>query len=81
MEETKNKVLFFKKEIKIEHTNSESAQAVVFFGRETDMGVRVVLKQYKGEAFDGIFRELKMFTYMENRKNSQLDQDIAEVAT
>ena len=45
------------------------------------MGVSVVLKQYKGSAFDGIFRELKMFTYMENyKKISQPDQDIAEVA-
>ena len=61
-------VIFFSEELKVESVHVDSAQAAIFFGRETSMGVSVVLKQYKGSAFDGIFRELKMFTYMENYK-------------
>ena len=46
------------------------------------MGINVVLKQYQGHSFDGIFREIKMFTHLEahKHKQSEHDQDIAEVA-
>ena len=38
---------YFDKKIKIESSSDSSAQAKVFFGREADLGIRVVLKQYK----------------------------------
>ena len=41
---------------------------MVFFGRDQVMKTRVVLKQYKVQQFKGIFRELKIFTYLENEK-------------
>ena len=43
------------------------------------MGIRVVLKQYKRSAFKGIFRELKIFTYLENVKNLNQGAELTEV--
>ena len=48
-----------------------SAQANVFFGHETSTGVKVVVKQYTMEKFKGIFREIKVFTHLEERKSSR----------
>ena len=39
----------------------------MFFGRETNLGIRAVLKQYK-KNLHGIFREIKIFTEIERRK-------------
>ena len=51
----------------------------MFFGRDSVMGIRVVLKQYKRSAFKGIFRELKIFTYLENVKNLNQGAELTEV--
>ena len=40
----KSEPIFFKDQIRIQRTCSSSAQAKVYFGREANMGVRVVLK-------------------------------------
>ena len=61
------RVRFFQKQIKVESHSSESSQAAVFFGRETNLGIRVVLKQYKSN-LHGIFREIKIFTEIERNK-------------
>ena len=45
-----HKIHFFEKEVCVEDCKDLSKQAVVFFGRERNLGFRVVLKQYKGEA-------------------------------
>ena len=73
---TEHKVIYFHDEIDVEKVSTESAQAKVFFGRDTHMGVRVVLKQYKGSSFKGIFRELKIFTYIEQTKKMQKGVDL-----
>ena len=62
--------LFFVDKIKIESSSESSAQAKVFFGRETDLGIRVVLKQYKYN-LKGMLRELKVFTEIERLKNGE----------
>ena len=62
--------LFFVDKIKIESASESSAQAKVFFGRETDLGIRVVLKQYKFN-LKGMLRELKVFTEIERLKNGE----------
>lgn len=41
-----HEVLLFNSNIIVERSSSKSSQAVVFFGRETNLGIRVVLKQY-----------------------------------
>ena len=43
------------------------------------MGIRVVLKQYKLAQFKGIFRELKIFTYLENEKSMDQGADLGIV--
>ena len=43
----------------------------MFFGRETNTGVKVVVKQYTMHKFRGIFREIKVFTHLEKFKNSE----------
>ena len=62
--------LYFVDKIKIESASESSAQAKVFFGRETDLGIRVVLKQYKFN-LKGMLRELKVFTEIERLKNGE----------
>ena len=47
MDKTKtnnSSVLFFKNDIRVERVVESSAQANVFFGRETSTGVKVVVK-------------------------------------
>ena len=73
---SQHKVQFFKEEIKVERVCANSGQAVVFFGRDSVMGIRVVLKQYKLAQFKGIFRELKIFTYLENDKSMDQGADL-----
>ena len=69
------KVHFFKKQIKVESHSSESSQAAVFFGRETNLGIRVVLKQYSSN-LHGIFREIKIFTELERKKEDGSNDDL-----
>ena len=57
--------MFFKDRVKVYRIVGDSAQALVFFGREANMGTRVVLKQYTGKTFNEIIREIKVFTELE----------------
>ena len=57
--------MFFKDRVIVERIAESSAQAVIFFGREVNMGTRIVLKQYTGKNFDEIVREIKVFTELE----------------
>ena len=68
---TKSSVLLFKSDINVERVVESSAQANVFFGRETHTGTKVVVKQYTMHKFRGIFREIKVFTHLEKLKNSE----------
>ena len=44
------------------------------------MGIKVVLKQYKGNTFHEIVREIKLFTQLENERNkSQAKQTLNEM--
>ena len=64
-----HKIQFFTEEVIVEKVCANTGQAVIFFGRDSVMKINLVLKQYKLENFKGLFRELKMFTYLENEKN------------
>lgn len=79
-EET-NRVLFFIDEVLVEKSSADSAQSVVFFGREALMMIRVVLKQYAGQSFRSIFREIKIFTLLETLKKNNLnvEQNVQEI--
>ena len=68
------KVIFFKEQIIVERSSSNSAQAVVFFGKEASMGFKVVLKQYKGDTFNEIIREIKLFTQLEKERHQSPDK-------
>ena len=60
---------------KIEVTSSsiESKQARIFFGRETSLGIKVVVKQYKND-LRGLFREIKIFTELERNKSNRASE-------
>ena len=62
------RVYFFHNKISVESFSSKSAQAKVFFGRETNLSIKVVLKQYKTN-LKGLYRELKLFTELERLKH------------
>ena len=79
--EKKHLIAFYKGEIIVERVCANSGQAIVFFGRDCLMGIRVVLKQYKADQFKGIFRELKIFTYLEHEKKLEQGLSIQEVIT
>jgi hypothetical protein len=70
------KIKFFKQEVEVERQTSLSTQATVFFGRERNTGLRVVLKQYRQSMLKGIFRELKIFTMLENTRNKEHQESI-----
>jgi serine/threonine protein kinase len=63
-------VLFYVTEVNVEKSSADSAQSIVFFGRESSMKIRVVLKQYSGKSFKSIFKEIKIFTMLEAHKKS-----------
>ena len=59
-------LLFFREKVLVEKFIDNSSRAVVFFGRETNLGIKVVVKQYSGQFLDELIRELRLFTYIEN---------------
>ena len=63
----------------VESGSGESTQAYVFFGRESSLKIRVVLKQYKGTNKKAILREIKIFTLLENRKKELSGNDLVSV--
>jgi hypothetical protein len=63
----------------VESGSGESSQAYVFFGRESSLKIRVVLKQYKGTNKKAILREIKIFTLLENRKKELSGNDLLSV--
>ena len=58
------KIHFYSKSIKADSHTTDSAQAAIYFGRHTDLGIKVVLKQYNSN-LSGLFREIKIFTELE----------------
>jgi hypothetical protein len=66
-------VELFCDEIAIEKCCNVSQQAVVFFGREKNIGIKVVLKQYRKVLF-GLYREIKIFTEVEAMRVEQVQK-------
>ena len=63
-------VELLKSKIEVAQSLSSSLQARVFFGREPNLGIKVVVKQYRND-LRGFFREIRIFTELERtRKNS-----------
>ena len=60
-------VKLHKSKVCVDSRSTSSAQAIVFFGREADIGIRVVIKQYKLN-LSGMYREIKIFTELERAK-------------
>jgi serine/threonine protein kinase len=60
----------------VESGSGQSSQAYVFFGRESSLRIRVVLKQYKGVNKKAIIREMKIFTLLENLKKELSGNDL-----
>ena len=59
--------------INVSKSSSSSMQARIFFGREPNLGTKVVVKQYKND-LKGFFREIRIFTELERiRKNKNID--------
>ena len=71
-EEKLYQVKFFKDEITVERQTSVSTQATIFFGRDNNTGLKVVLKQYRKSMLKGIFRELKIFTMLESLRGDKV---------
>ena len=53
-------------------------QATVFFGREPNLGIKVVLKQYRRD-LRGIFREIKIFTELERLKATNRQKGLVKI--
>lgn len=70
------KVQLFTKNITVESSSDKSSQAVIFFGRETSLGIRVVLKQYNGVKMRSILSEIKVFTLLEQKRQDQAGSEL-----
>ena len=51
----------------------------MFFGREAELKIRVVLKQYHGNKKRAILAEIKIFTLLEKLKKNQAGCDLIKV--
>jgi serine/threonine protein kinase len=74
-----SQVQLFKNDIIVESSSSESAQATVFFGRDATLLIRVVLKQYAGVKKKAIMTEVKVFTLLEQARQQESGNDLANV--
>lgn len=61
-------LLFYSEEVLVEKSSADSAQSVVYFGHETNLGIRVVIKQYMRNSFLNMLREIKIFSLLEHYK-------------
>lgn len=61
-----HQVQLFNSRIDVESYSAKSSQAVVFFGREKTLGIRVVCKQYTQHKKHSILSEIKVFTLLES---------------
>lgn len=73
-EEPGHEILFYPEEVEVEKSSADSAQSVVYFGRESTLQIRVVLKQYMRRSFKNMLREIKIFSLLEQYKKNQNDQ-------
>ena len=64
-------LLFYSEEVLVEKSSADSAQSVVYFGHETNLGIRVVIKQYMRNSFLNMLREIKIFSLLEHFKMAQ----------
>ena len=76
---SQRKVYLFKNDIIVESSSGQSSQAIVFFGRDATLMIRVVLKQYIGTKKKSIMSEIKIFTLLENVRQEQSGNDLANV--
>ena len=67
-EDPNHEILFYHEEVDVEKSSADSAQSVVYFGRETTLQIRVVLKQYMRKSFKNMLREIKIFSLLEKYK-------------
>ena len=56
---------------------SSSMQARVFFGREPNLGIKVVVKQYKND-LRGFFREIRIFTELERTRKNRANKELQD---
>ena len=69
-------VQLLKNKIDVVSSSSASMQARIFFGREPNLGIKVVVKQYKND-LRGIFREIRIFTEIERLKKNKKMQELS----
>jgi len=79
IEDPRWKVNLFNNEIVVESYSSKSSQALVFFGREKSLGIRVVLKQYIGTKKKSIMAEIKVFTLLESLRQQNPGTELVAV--
>ena len=71
MFDSSTKPEFYADQIKVDCIANKSSQAVIFLGREVVTDVKVVVKQYKAKHQKGIYRELKIFTFIERMRRCE----------
>ena len=65
----KGELSFFKDRVDVKHSVAESDQVQVFYGRDVQLNsCQVVAKQYRGDAVNGLLREIKVFSELKNHK-------------
>lgn len=73
------KLSYFNAEMEVYASSSQSSQAVVFFGRELQLGLRTVVKQYTDKKRKSAATEIKIFTQLEKLRNLTSGRELDKV--
>ena len=61
----KEDVLFYGDDLKVDHVDESSGQANVLFGKEKNIGQKVVCKQYSVFKMKAMLKEIRVFSVLE----------------
>ena len=70
---------FFKNDILVDCESDDYANAIVFFGKEKNLNIRVVIKQFSGVNESAFVNQIKLFSRLENELEKQNRHNIVKV--
>lgn len=72
-------MLLFVNNVIVESNSGDYIKSFAFFGRERNLNVRVIIKQYTGNHNDGIIKEIQLYSLLEVMIEKQTRQDVNKI--
>ena len=69
-------MIFYGSDFKVDSVDESSAQASVLFGREKNIGQKVVCKQYSIFKLKAMLKEIRVFSSIEKHRVSTCKNDL-----